>query len=68
MSMNAELHDNGLSVLSRKNFTSRVTHEPSDYTYFHRKLVDEITQENFGILIENSKRICPYEGNPSTII
>ncbi|MBQ4430684.1 MAG: hypothetical protein II877_04205, partial [Synergistaceae bacterium] len=66
MSWNTELHNNDLSVLSRKKLTSRTTHEQYDYTRFHHKLADEITPENFGILIENSKRICPYEGNPST--
>ena len=68
MSRNAKFHDNALPVLSRKKLTSRAMHEPSDYTHFHRKLADEITPENFGDLIADSKKICPYEGSPSTII
>ena len=70
-----ELYDEGVSILARhlgvvraEQFISVLLKEPFDYTKWHQKMADSMTQEEFDKIVEEAERTSPYAGDPSTIL
>ena len=70
-----EIYDEGISILithmgteRAEEFISLLSLSANDYTKWHQKMADSMTQEEFDRIVEEAERTSPYTGDPSTIL
>ena len=56
-----------MGVIGAETFISVIMREHFDYTKWHQRFADSITEDEFNKLVENSERLDPYAGGGSVI-